>query len=313
MSVTGSALPFVSIVVAARNAERTLQGCLNSLLRADYDPARREILVVDNASTDATASIARRHPVRYLREPVRGASAARNRGIEASRGEIVAFTDADCVVTTGWLRALVRGFEEPEVWAVAGEIVAYPPSTPAERYTAMRKGRWQESALSLSRPFAVTSNVAFRRETFDRLGLFDPALLKGQDKDFGWRFFGAGDLRLAYRPDALVLHRHRSTAWSLFTQHAGWGYGAALLHRKHGLPWSARHELRKQRELAAAVRSVVAAALRHRLRGGDAMDLHHQAFEVVRRLGLRVGALYGLARGPVPGGLRRRDRVADVR
>lgn len=312
--MTEARLPFVSIVIPARNAERTIEGCLTSLLRADYDPERREILVVDNGSSDRTADIIRSYPVRYLHEPVRGPSPARNRGIQAARGEIVAFTDADCVVTTGWLGALVSGFKSPDVWGVAGEIVAYPPSTPAERYVAMRKVHWQESALQARRPFAVTSNVAFRRETFDRVGLFDPALLKAQDKDFGWRFFHAGDLRLSYSPEAVVLHRHRPTAWTLFTQHAGWGYGAALLHRKYGLRWGAGPELRKQRELLAAVGALIGASVRYRLRGGDKMNVQYPAFEVVRRLGLRAGALYGLAHGPTAQGRPRPpDRAARGR
>jgi glycosyltransferase involved in cell wall biosynthesis len=293
--MTEATPPLVSVVVPARDAERTLDQCLASLMRLDYDPDRREILVVDNGSTDRTVEIIRHYPVRYLFEPRRGPSAARNRGVGAARGDIVAFTDADCVVTRGWLRSLVRGFDSPEVWAVAGEIVAYPPRTPAERYLARRKARWQEPALRATRPFAVTSNAAFRRETFDRVGLFDPGLIKAQDKDFGWRFLSAGDLRLAYSPEALVLHRHRPTAWKLFTQHAGWGYGAALLHRKYGLPWSIGHELGKQRELLGSVGALAAAAVRHGVMSGDGTELSDRAFEVVRRLGLRAGALYGLA------------------
>jgi glycosyltransferase involved in cell wall biosynthesis len=288
-------VPFVSVVVPARNMERTVVECLESLMRLDYDPERREILVVDNGSTDRTVEIVGGYPVRCLFEPRRGASAARNRGIQAARGEIVAFTDADCVVTKGWLHALVREFDIPEVWGAAGEIVAYPPRTPAERYLARYKGRWQEPALQARRPFAVTSNAAFRRETFDRIGLFDTRLIKAQDKDFGWRFYAAGDLRIAYCFEALVLHRHRATAWKLFTQHAGWGYGAALLHRKHGLPWSLRLELSKQRELIGAGAALAAAAARRGVGRGDGTDLHDPAFELVRRLGLRAGALYGLA------------------
>jgi glycosyltransferase involved in cell wall biosynthesis len=303
--MTEGTAPFVSVVVPARNAEQTVGQCLESLLRLDYDPERREILVVDNGSTDRTGEIIRRYPVRCLFEPRRGPSAARNCGVEAARGEIVAFTDADCVVTTRWLRALVRGFEAPEVWAVAGEIVAYPPRTPAQRYLARRKARWQEPALRAARPFAVTSNAAFRRATFDRLGLFDTRLIKAQDKDFGWRFHADGELRLTYSPEALVLHRHRATAWKLFTQHAGWGYGAALLHRKHGLPWSLRLELSKQGELLRAVGAVAAAAVRYGVRGGDGADLHDPVFELVRRLGLRAGALYGLATA--------RSRMAPVK
>jgi glycosyltransferase involved in cell wall biosynthesis len=295
--MTAGAPPFVSVVVPARNAEETVGECLESLMRVDYDPERREILVVENGSTDRTGEIIGEYAVRRLFEPRRGPSAARNRGVGAARGEIIAFTDADCIVTKSWLRALVRGFASPEVWGVAGEIVAYPPRTPAERYLARRKARWQAPALQATRPFAVTSNVAFRRATFDRLGLFDTRLVKAQDKDFGWRFYAQRDLRLVYSPDALVLHRHRTTAWRLFTQHAGWGYGAALLHLKHGLPWSLRLELRKQAELLGAIGALVRAVARHGVRRTDPGELEDPAFELVRRLGLRVGALYGLATG----------------
>ena len=288
-------VPFVSVVVPARNAERTLGECLESLLQLDYDPERREILVVENGSTDQTGEIIDDYPVRALLEQRRGPSAARNRGVESARGEIVAFTDADCVVTKGWLRALVAGFAASDVWGVAGEIVAYPPRTPAERYLARYKARWQAPALQARRPFAVTSNVAFRRATFDRLGLFDTRLIKAQDKDFGWRFYADPELRLVYSREALVLHHHRTTAWSLLAQHAGWGYGAALLHRKHGLPWSVRLELKKQAELARAAGGLGVATLRYGLKRTERTDLEDSAFELVRRLGLRAGALYGLA------------------
>jgi glycosyltransferase involved in cell wall biosynthesis len=288
-------VPFVSVVVPARNAEQTLGECLESLLRLDYDPERREILVVENGSTDRTGEIIDEYRVHRLFESRRGPSAARNRGVAAARGEIVAFTDADCVATKGWLRALVAGFAASDVWGVAGEIVAYPPRTPAERYLARYKARWQAPALEAARPFAVTSNVAFRRATFDRLGVFDTRLIKGQDKDFGWRFSADPELRLVYSREALVLHHHRATAWRLLAQHAGWGYGAALLHRKHGLPWSMRLELKKQAELARAAGAVGVATLRYGFKRGERTDLEDSAFELLRRLGLRAGALYGLA------------------
>jgi glycosyltransferase involved in cell wall biosynthesis len=285
--------PFVSVVVPVRNGERTIGDNLASIIRADYPSDRREVLVVDNASTDQTGAIVSRYPVRYLYEPRRGPSAARNRGIEESRGELVAFIDADCIATTLWLRELAAGFADHDVFAVAGEILCYPPATPAQRYHALRKERWQAYALALERPFPVTANVAFRTETFDRIGRFDQRLRAGEDKDFGWRFFDAG-LKLAYGDRALVFHRHRRTGWGLFTQNVVWGYGAAQLHCKYGLPWSVGQELRKYGELLDAVGILGRAAFRHWQGGGDDMKLYYPYFEVIRRLGLRVGALYGL-------------------
>ena len=164
-----SYLPFVSVIIPVLNGERTIRECLASLIKMDYPVERREILVVDNGSTDSTAEIVKSFPVRYLREERPGPSAARNKGIEAGKGEILAFTDADCVVTAGWLQELVRGFDSEKTGVVVGEVVAYPPQTPAERYMAMRKPLWQQRAISYPlSPWVGASNVAFRRKVFDQ-------------------------------------------------------------------------------------------------------------------------------------------------
>jgi glycosyltransferase involved in cell wall biosynthesis len=291
-------MPFVSIIVPARNCERTIGECLTSLLALDYPKDRVEILAVDNASTDWTRQVIQRYPVRCLHEPRRGPSAARNRGIEASVGDILAFTDADCVATPMWLSELAKDFEREEIWGVAGEVAADKPQTPAQRYVAMRRPRLQETVLRLRRPFAGTGNIAFRRETFQTISCFDPMLPSGEDKDLVWRFSGAG-LKLAYNPRALVLHRHRDTAWKLFVQFVGWGRGVALVHHKHRPSWSVRREL-PDVDLLVALRNLVTAGLRYALRGGDRMDLYYPWFDLLRRVGLRAGALYAWLEGVAP-------------
>ncbi len=293
--LTSGGTPLVSIFVQVRNGEGFIGNCLTSVLGARYPLDRREILVVDNGSSDRTAEIVKRHPVTYLFEPEIGPSHARNRGIEASSGEIVAFLDADCVVTKGWLEELVVPFAAPDVWGVAGEILSYPPETRAQRYMAMRKARWQKPAVeSEGWPFAVTANVAFRRETFDRVGYFDPMLIRAQDKDFGRRFLSTG-LKMEYSPKAVVFHRHRATTRGFFQQHQGWGFGAALLHVKYGLAWGWGHEARKYGELLRSIWELGGSGLQYAIRDGEEIDFYNAYYEVLRRVAHRIGLLQGIA------------------
>lgn len=283
--------PAVSIVVPARNAEPTLRDCVTSLLRLDYPVQRREIIVVDNGSVDATSASIRDLPVTLLTEPRRGPSWARNAGIEASKGEIIAFTDADCIVTRGWLRGLVTAFQYDEApWAVAGEVLPFPPRTAAEQYMARRQTRWQQAALRAPRPYMVTANVAFRRQTFDAIGRFDARFVVGQDQDLSWRFFAAG-LRCRYAPAAIVFHRHRRTTWGFFKQQLGWGYGAALLRRHHRLPWGLAGELRELGRLARAARLLVVAVGRAGVGVGSRTEATDRFHDFLREAARRAGAL----------------------
>jgi cellulose synthase/poly-beta-1,6-N-acetylglucosamine synthase-like glycosyltransferase len=282
--------PTVSVVVPARNAEATVQECLASLMASHYPAELREVVVVDNASTDRTGTIVRGFPVRCVFEPERGPAPARNRGIQASHGEIVAFTDADCVVTEGWLRELVAGFADGDsVWAVAGEIGAYRPTTPAQRYMARRRPWMQKPALSGVRPYFATGNVAFRRETFARVGLFDPRFVTGEDQDFAWRFLGAG-LSFRYAPRAVVLHRHRATSWQFFRQQLAWARGSVLLRRHHQLPWGARAELAEYLTLARAIGDLVRTTLAPPV-GDDALDRSYAFHAVLREIAWRLAGL----------------------
>src|SRR5205823_3069273 len=126
-----------------RNRADTIRHCIASLLAQQYPIHRREIIVVDNGSTDATCSIIAALPVICSSEPKIGPSHARNRGLAEARGEIVAFVDSDCIAAVDWLRELTAAFERKPVSAVAGEILAQPPVTAAQRFTAQREAQWQ--------------------------------------------------------------------------------------------------------------------------------------------------------------------------
>lgn len=295
-------LPFVSIVIPVLNGERTLGDCLRSLIRSNYPAERREILLVDNGSTDATREIIGQYPVTYLSEPRRGPSIARNRGIEASRGDIVAFTDADCVVSGAWIREMVGAFRGEGTAGVAGEILPYPPNTPAERYAAKIRHLSPERYLRRDTfPFAVTANLAFVRSVFETIGLFDTdAPRGGESTDFCTRFFRGTGGRLVLARKAIVFHRHRSTARELFQQQWGYGRGHAYLYIKYHdeIPWGWRKTAMAYGDLFRTCRSLATTAVRYRLGRAELEDLQFQFFEVARKLALRLGfAREALARG----------------
>jgi GT2 family glycosyltransferase len=279
-----------------------MRSCLAAVLAVDYPQELREVIVVDNGSTDATAEIVHDHPVTYLHEPRRGPAAARNAGIEAARGDVVAFTDADCLPTNGWLRELVRPLRSEEVGGVAGEILPYPPRTGAERYAA--RIRHLSPRRYLNRPifpFAVTANLAFRREVFDRVGRLDTEAPRGgESTDFCTRFFRACGQRLEMSPQAVVFHRHRTTSRDLFAQQWGYGRGHAYLYLKYRdeLPWGRREIARVYRDLASTIARLAATAIRSPLGATTRAELEFQYFESVRKVALRLGfARESLARG----------------
>lgn len=279
--MTSSELPFVSVVVPAWDGGSELATCLEALARLEYPKDRREIIVVDSGSDERTRLVAERYPARYLRERRPGVAFARNAGIEASRGEIVAFTDTDCAVSTRWLRELVPLFADPSAGAVAGAIVPYPPRTDVERYAARRLSHSQLRPMSHPvRPYALTPNLAFRRDVLTRIGMFDTAFPGGgwEDADLCWRLAQETGLELRYAPRAAVFHRYRATHWDFLVQHYRYGYGLAVLYRKYRpeLRWGARERARAYAELAATAWSW---ALR---RGAS-------RFDVLRLAGQRAG------------------------
>ena len=208
---------------------------LDSLVAQDYAADRHEIIVVDNGSTDGTQRIVERYPVRLLAETRRRSSyVARNRGIEASRGAIVAFIDSDCIAAADWLRRLMTGSEGPEYGAFAGEVAAFRPATRMERFFERRAGAAAGGdAGHPYLPCATTSNVAYRRSVLEQIGCFDATLRSGGDVDLAWRMQERTDYRFAYRPDALVWHRNRTSIAAMWRQSELYGEGIAAIEPLH--------------------------------------------------------------------------------
>ena len=291
--------PFVTVVIPVRNGEATLGDCLAAIVAMDYPPDRREIVVVDNGSTDRTPEIVRRFGVRYIREERRGAVNARNRAIAETKGEILAFVDADCMVTKRWLRELVGALADDDAAAAAGELVAYPPSTDAERYMARRKPLWQQWASARRAPWFLIGNCAIRHTVFDRIGVLDPdfAVVGCEDIELSRRFFDAG-LKLRYCPRALTFHRHRATARTLFTQQLRNGRGQSLVQYRYSsrLPWGWRQELAAWVDLAGSSWRLTRALPRRIFAGTGRDEVAYAYHDLVLKLGQRLGFTLGSLR-----------------
>lgn len=225
--------PAVTVIVPVRNGADVLGPCLDALARQRRVDAL-EVIVVDNASSDRTASLAAAHRVvdSVVREPREGSYRARNAGIAAAKSRVLAFTDADCRPAPGWVAAGIDALDGADL--AGGPVVAQPSSSPTvwERYD---RATYLDQQASIEREgYAATSNLFVRVEVVDRVGPFDGRLPSSGDLEFCRRALAAG-FQLAYAPEAVVHHLPRRTSVDTWHLHrrlgAGWAHLARLGQR----------------------------------------------------------------------------------
>jgi GT2 family glycosyltransferase len=225
--------PRVSVVVCAYDAERTMEACLAALEKLNYPDY--EVIVVNDGSTDRTLEIAERFGFcRIISQPNMGLSAARNVGAEAATGEIVAYTDSDCVVDPDWLTYLVAKMESADLVACGGPNFPPPEDSLVPAAVAVSPGGPTHVLLSDDVAEHIAGcNMAFRRDVLLRLGGFDPVFrAAGDDVDICWRFQDAG-YTIGFSPAAVVWHFRRNTVKAYIGQQRGYGKAEALVYSKH--------------------------------------------------------------------------------
>ena len=225
--------PNVSVVVPVRDGEKTLEACLRSLLRLAYPPHKVELIVVNNGSTDRTGEILATYgdKIRSLLETKRGPAAARNRGLRVARHEIIAMTDADCVVDSEWLRRLVEPMQDPTVGLVGGSILSQQPCNSIQRFG--ERIHDHHSAIEVwEPPYVITMNWASRRSLVQRLNFFDECFIRNEDVDFSYRAYEAG-IKFTFAPQAIVRHENERTYSSLFREGYQHGFYSVQTIKKH--------------------------------------------------------------------------------
>jgi glycosyltransferase involved in cell wall biosynthesis len=236
-------LPKVSVIVPIYNGELDLPDLINCLVSQTYPQEQVEYLLVDNNSSDRTLSILQTtaanspitiHPLSA--NQIQSSYAARNTGIRAAQGEILAFTDADCRPQPQWLESLIQPFVNQEIVIVAGEIAALPGKTLLEQHADRQNTLSQKHTLGHQFcPYGQTANLAIRRRVLQTTGLFRPYLTTGGDADICWRILKANLGSWEFAPNAVVQHRHRTTLEELASQWRRYGRSNLYLHELHGV------------------------------------------------------------------------------
>lgn len=251
--------PSISVIIPSLNGADGVRRCLRALDQQTIRPAL-EIIVVDDASTDATSEVAAEHHAVVVRHTTnQGVSAARNSGVKVASAAVVAFLDDDCEPSPTWAETLVAGYDA-DVVAIGGSLVPgtgsglllgylsrHNPLWPQELELASSTSLLYRIALYLRRQWAVapqsvrrrvvsvaSANLSIRRRAIMDIGGFDERIIFGsEDEDLCRRLAAAYPaMHLIYDPEARVLHHFRPSLRDMMRRRRAYGRGSALMYHK---------------------------------------------------------------------------------
>ena len=218
-STVSSQSPSVSIIVPVYNDISRIGGCIDNLMALSYPPTDFEVIIVDNGSTDGTYDLLSSRlkkealpAVRLIKCPIPGSYAARNEGLKFARGQFIAFTDSDCLVSENWLTNLIEAW-----YAQSGEVII----AGKVEFFSDRDKLTEQSSLDFENIFSmkqdenakkgkcITANLFCSKELLDKFTGFDERLKSGGDVEFSQRVVRAGG-RVVYCENAEVLHPSRN-------------------------------------------------------------------------------------------------------
>ena len=218
----------VTLVIPGRNCANTIKQCLGSVLPLLGGPLLKEILFVDDGSTDATASIVTSYPVTVIKGEGRGPAAARNLGLEAATTDLVWFIDSDCVAAPDALKILHQHLKESDIAGVGGSYLNMNTDSTLSclihEEIVSRHLRMPEYVN-----FLASFNILFRKQVLQELGGFDEKFLKAQDAELSYRVREAG-YRMKFDMGSHVGHFHATRLNSYLTTQFHQGYWRVWLY-----------------------------------------------------------------------------------
>ncbi|MFH1269738.1 MAG: glycosyltransferase [Candidatus Omnitrophota bacterium] len=234
----------MSVIIPVKNAERFLDKCLKSLLELDYPKDKYEVIISDSDSTDRTREIAASRGVRVILADGPSVCSARNSGFNKSKGEVIAFSDADCVMDSKWLSNAVKYFKDEKLACVGG------PSLLPEDETAFGKACGFIFSFPLftgGSPYGLNfkevrevkhnpgCNAIYRRSVLEKVMPVDEYFFEGEDVVMNKKISELG-YGFLFTPDTKVWHYRSSSPRRFFRQNFRYSIGRVLMWRKsHGL------------------------------------------------------------------------------
>lgn len=228
---TGDRCPAVSIVIPARNEELRIARCLQALNKQTLDRQQYELIVVDDGSDDNTAHVAARRGVRVIRQQNKGAAAARNRGIEEARGEIILFTDADCAADECWAERLSSPLIQATAQGTVGRIISRQVHWVAVLIQMELDERYSRMGQHERIDFLNSGNCGFRRALLCQ-NHFDESFRWAEDLELSFRLAQGGN-RMIFVQDAVVEHAHPESLMVYLRRKFRYASFAPIIYRRY--------------------------------------------------------------------------------
>lgn len=239
--------PSISVVVCSYNGSRTIRDCLDGLTKLDYP--NFEVIIVNDGSKDNTEAIALEYPFRIISIPNGGLSNARNVGMRAAKGEIVAYIDDDAIPDPQWLTYLAATFLNSDHAGVGGPNIPPFDDGPIAECVANSPGGPVHVLLTDQEAEHIPGcNMAFRKSALEAINGFDSTFrIAGDDVDLCWRIQQQG-WTLGFNPAAMVWHHRRNSVKAYWKQQLNYGKAEGFLERKWPekynaaghIPWAGR-------------------------------------------------------------------------
>jgi len=223
--------PSVSVVIPAYNSAGTIAEAIRACVNQDYPAV--EVIVVDDGSTDDTGEIVRQFPVRYVRQENNGPATARNTGWRQSRGEIICFTDSDCVPEPAWVSKIVSMLVDERAGGAGG---SYDIRNPQNLLAACVHEEIVQRHLRMARQVDYLGgfNVCYKRAVLEAVGGFDQSyrMASAEDNDLSYQVKKRG-YELLFDADARVAHLYPTRLMHYLRRQAWHGYWTMKLYRAH--------------------------------------------------------------------------------